>query len=563
MKLQRIGNTLLLLLPLSSVVCAEAAVEATTPKPKYNVIYFLADNLGMGELSGYSGGPLRGATTTHLDDFANQGMKLLNFAPESQCTPSRSALMTGRYSIRSGNQRGPSKLRDVASGLVSWERTIADVFSDGGYRTFIVGKWHIGNADGRWPTDHGFDEWYGITDSYGESTWPSDPYYRGKVAVQADKDNASGLTAPLIDPSLHTEDGERDLQSCAPYQTVSLAEDSRDPVVTVMHSVRTPLPGGSYKVESASLCMLDQSVRRDIDRVYLDKAKAFIEQGLSGPDKKPFFLYFNHSMMHMPNIPRLRYSGSTGRGDWADSLAQLDGDFGELMAFLEKRGLRENTIVVFSGDNGPEDYELWRGDAGHWAGSYFTGMEGSLRTPAMIRFPHKVAEGQVSNEIVHITDMFTTLIRWVGLEVPNDRVIDGRDQRHFFEGAQSCSNRVSFPYWLGDTLYGIKWHDFKAVNVLQRHLSDPALVLPTPNIVNLDSDPKETRPFDLPYLHTWVAEHAQETLVDYQQSVLCESLIKPNAALDTLPQYASDSCAQRFSPAAAPALLSREACAAQ
>jgi arylsulfatase A-like enzyme len=127
-----------------------------TPATKLNVIYFLVDNLGMGELSCCSGGPLRGVSTTHIDKFADEGILLLNFAPEAQCTPSRSALMTGRYAIRSGNHT--VALAGSHSGLVSWERTLGDIFSEAGYATGIVGKWHIGDSDGRWPTDHGFDE---------------------------------------------------------------------------------------------------------------------------------------------------------------------------------------------------------------------------------------------------------------------------------------------------------------------------------------------------------------------------------------------------------------------
>jgi arylsulfatase A-like enzyme len=121
-----------------------------------NVVYFLVDNLGMGELSSYIGGRLRGVSTTRIDAFAQEGTMPLNFAPEAQCAPSRSALMTGRYAIRSGNQT--VALAGSHGGLVPWERTLGDIFSDAGYATSIVGKWHIGDSDGRWPTDHGLDD---------------------------------------------------------------------------------------------------------------------------------------------------------------------------------------------------------------------------------------------------------------------------------------------------------------------------------------------------------------------------------------------------------------------
>jgi arylsulfatase len=454
----------------------QEAAMADAKKP--NVVYFLVDNLGIGELSCYSGGPLRGTYTPRIDTFAVEGMRLPNFAPETQCTPSRSALMTGRYSIRSGNQTVP--FAGSHGGLVTWERTMGDIFSDAGYATAIVGKWHIGDSDGRWPTDHGFDEWYGIPRSYDECLWPGDPWY---------------------DPK-------------------------RDPVTHVLES-RKGQP--VHELEQ-----LTEEVRRDIDIEYMQRAKAFLKR--STDSGKPFFLYFNHSMMHLPTVPRAEFKGKTSHGEWADSLLELDDDFGALLDYLKELGVSDNTIVVFSGDNGPEELEPWRGDGGPWDGSYFTGMEGSLRTPTIVRYPSKVPAGQVSNEIVHITDMFTTLVNWVGLEIPQDRVIDGVDQRAFLEGKQESSNREGFLYWMGDTLYGVKWRNFKLVMVLQKTLADPALRLATPHLINLDTDPKERKPYAFPYLHTWVGEHVGRLLREYGASVSREPLIPVGAPLDYVPK---------------------------
>jgi len=140
-----------------------AALSAAEKQPP-NIVYFLVDNLGMGELGAFGGGEVRGAPMPRMDRFSTEGMKLLNFAPETQCTPSRSALMTGRYSIRSGNHT--VALAGSEGGLVTWERTLAEVLSDAGYATACVGKWHIGASAGRWPTDQGFDEGYGPAHSY-------------------------------------------------------------------------------------------------------------------------------------------------------------------------------------------------------------------------------------------------------------------------------------------------------------------------------------------------------------------------------------------------------------
>ncbi len=465
-----------------AVLCAlvSAALPADAQQ-RPNIVYFLVDNLGYGELGAYNGGgEIRGAATLQIDALAAQGMLLLNFAPESQCTPSRSALMTGRYSIRSGNQS--VALAGSEGGLVAWERTLADVLSDAGYATSIVGKWHIGASDGRWPTDHGFDEWIGIPHSYDEAYWADDPWY---------------------DPA-------------------------RDPEAFVLESTRGE---GVRRIERLTV-----DVKVDLDVEYLARSKDFIDRSVARG--KPFFLYFNHTLMHMPVIPREEFRGETGRGPWADSLAQLDADFGALLAHLEEKGIADNTIVVFSGDNGPEEMEPDRGHAGYWSGSYFTGMEGSLRTPAMIRYPGVVPEGQRSNEIVHITDMFTTLARWAGAEVPADRMIDGLDQRSFFEGRSEESAREGFPFWMGDRMYGVKWRNFKIVTVLQRTLSEPAQQLATPHIINLDVDPDERKPFNYPHIHSWVVAHAARIAAEFQASLKVEEPVPVGAPLDFVPRGA-------------------------
>jgi len=453
------------------------SVRAQTQE-KPNVIYFLVDNLGMGEIGCYDGGITRGAQTPNIDKLAEEGIQLWNFAPETQCTPSRSALMTGRYSIRSGNHT--VALAGDGGGIVTWEKTMAEVFSDNGYATSCVGKWHIGASDGRWPTDNGFDEWYGPAHSYDESLWPEDPWY----------------------------DEERDPKS---YMYEGKKGEKVKPTI-----------------------QLTREVKRDVDVEYMKRSKEFIKKSLD--NKKPFFLYFNYSLMHMPNDPRLEFKGKTGHGDWADCIMQLDTDFARLKDYLREVGADKNTIIVFSGDNGPEYMEPWRGDAGRFNGSYFTGMEGSLRTPCIVHYPEKVPAGQVSNEIVHIADMYTTLINWTGGKVPTDRIIDGFDQRNFFEGKQEKSEREGFPYWMGQTMYGVKWQNFKIVFVAKESFASPEQKLATPWIINLDVDPKEKKPYDYPHLHTWTMAHVGKLLSEFQESIKKEPLIPAGAPLDYIPK---------------------------
>jgi len=444
-----------------------------------NVLYFQVDNLGIGELGCYGGGILRGADTQRIDRFADEATKLLNFAPEAQCTPSRAALMTGRYAIRSGCSSIP--LAGAEGGLVAWERTMGDILSEAGYACACYGKWHIGSSDGRWPTDHGFAEWYGPIRSYDESLWPTHPEY----------------------------DPDRDVRS-------PVLEGTKGQGAHVVAEILTP------------------DIRRDIDLEYLKRAESFVRDSVG--EGEPFYVHFNHSLMHMPTIPRAEYAGKSGQGDWADCLLELDRDFGQLLDLLDELGVADDTIVIFAGDNGNEETLPWRGTAGYWEGSYFTGMEGSLRTPCLVRWPGHVPAGRESNEIVHITDMFTTLLNWTGGEVPRDRVIDGLDQTAFLEGKQDESARDGFIFWNGERVYGVKWKDFKGVRVEQKYMWDPALDYGMPHIYNLKTDPKERENVAVEY--GWVAAHIREMTNEFAVSVKREPPIPTGAPLDHNPYKA-------------------------
>ena len=447
------------------------------PTNKPNVLIFHVDNLGYGELGCYGGGILRGADTKRIDTFAQEGFKLLNYAPEAQCSPTRAALMTGRYSIRSGNTKATAP--GMAGGLVAWEKTLGDIFSEAGYATLCTGKWHIGDDDGRWPTDHGFDEWYGPPYSWDPALWTNDPWY----------------------------DPERD-------------------AVAYMYEGRK----GEKVVQKE---LLDYDLKINVDSELNRRTLAFIEK--SAKNDEPFFIYHNHSLMHLPVVPREEYKGKSGHGDWADCLLQLDGDFGLLLDKLDELGLREDTVVIFAGDNGNEEVLSDRGTAGFWEGSYFTGMEGSLRTPCIVRWPGKIPADVESNEIMHCTDWFTTLATVADIPVPDDRIIDGVDQSAFLSGEQEESNRQGFLYWNADQLYGVKWRNFKLVIKVQKYLTDPVLTLPFPRIVNLDMDPKEREPFSK-YLHTWVIDHCADLIKEFVATTKQEELIKPGAPLDFIPQ---------------------------
>jgi arylsulfatase A-like enzyme len=450
------------------------------PQQPPNIVLVLMDNLGYGELGVYGGGILRGAPTPRIDHLATEGTRLLNFNVEAQCTPSRAALMTGRYAVRTGN--GSVPIDTPRYGLVQWEYTMAEMLSDAGYATGAFGKWHLGRTEGRFPTDQGFDEWYGIPNSSDESFWPDSSTYR-----------------PDSDPTAAPE--------------------------YVMESTRGRPP--------KKLRIYDLACRRIIDRELTDKAKDFMTRQVKAG--RPFFAYVPYTMPHLPTTPAPEFDGKTGNGFWADSLAQMDAYIGELLDVLEKLGVKENTIFIFTSDNGPEMLEPWNGWAGPWRGTYFTGLEGSLRVPFIIRWPGKVPAGRVSNEIVHEMDLFTTFATIVHGKVPTDRAIDGVDQSEFLLGKQDQSNREAIVVYVGNEIYGVKWRNWKMMFRELATGTGPVEQWSIPRILNLNLDPREEHSLSYEGQCTWVLQPASKILTDHLASLKEYPPIPPGAPDPYLP----------------------------
>ena len=386
---------------LASLALGLAPIQSYAQEAQPNVVLVFMDNFGWGEPGVYGGGVIRGAPTPRMDRLASEGMRLLNFNVEAQCTPSRAAILTGRYAIRTGNASIP--IETPVYGLTQWEYTLAEMFSDVGYATGMFGKWHLGHTEGRFPTDQGFDEWYGIPNSSDESAWPDDTRFR-----------------PDSHPFARAEyvmEGRR-------------GEEPRDVEI--------------YDTEARIL----------IDGELTDRSIDFMERQV-GADN-PFFLFLPYTQTHMPVVPTTEFRGMTGNGDFADVLAQTDAYVGRLLDAVDRLGIRDNTIFIFTSDNGPDPTVPHQSFSGPWSGSYFTGREGSLRVPFIIRWPAGIPAGSVSNEIVHEMDLFPTLARIVEGDVPGDRVIDGVDQLDFLTGRQVASNREHVIVYVGSEVYGVK-----------------------------------------------------------------------------------------------------------
>lgn len=409
-----------------------------------NIVLIVADNLGWGELGCYGGGALRGAPTPHIDALAAQGLLLQNFNVESDCVPTRSALMTGRHPIRTGCLQ--SVPPGLPQGLTRWEITLAQLLSEQGYATAHYGKWHLGDVPGRYPSDRGFDEWYGIPRTTDESQFTSTVGFDPSVA-----------DLPYI------MCGKRD----EPSENVKV-----------------------YDLES----------RREIDADLVERSLAFMRHNQT--QGKPFFLYLPLVHLHFPTLPHPDFAGRTGAGDFADSMVEMDHRVGQVVQEIDRLGLSSDTLLIFCSDNGPEFRAPYRGTAGPWSGTYHTAMEGSLRVPCILRWPGKVAPGRLSNEIVHVTDLFTTLARVAGGRVPQDRPIDGIDQLPFFLGQQEKSAREGFPFYIKNDLRAVKWRDWKLHFYWEPEVNEGKGKLESPYLFNLTRDPKEQT--DVAAFNTWV-----------------------------------------------------------
>ncbi|MBR1156693.1 arylsulfatase [Bradyrhizobium sp. JYMT SZCCT0428] len=456
----------------SFVALAVSTGSAAAQQPrKPNIVVMLADNLGYGELGVYGGGVLRGAATPRIDALAGEGMRLLNFNVEAQCTPSRSALLTGRFAIRSGTYEVP--IGGVPDGLTQWEVTIAELLSAQGYATGIWGKWHLGSAEDRMPTNQGFDEWYGIPRTYDEAMWPSLNETR---SMWPSVGNKHGWNANVVHPE-HIYEARKG---------------------------ETP----------QQVAVLDVDRRRTMDAEITTRAVEFIKRNAGAG--KPFYAYIPFAQVHMPTLPNPEFAGKTGNGDWADCLAEMDHRTGQILDAIKQASIENDTLVVFASDNGPEATHPWEGDSGPWRGTYFTAMEGSLRAPFIIRWPGQVRAGRVSNEIVHVVDLFTTFARVGGADVPKDRPIDGVDQLDFFLGKQEASNREGFPAYVADRLSAVKWRNWKVHFIWQENMYASPQKLPLPKIINLLTDRKEER--DVGAQNSWVADPAVRIISELEIS---------------------------------------------
>jgi arylsulfatase A-like enzyme len=486
------GRRLALLAGVFALLAA-AAGRAESQSP--NVVVLLSDNLGFGEIGAYGGGVLRGAPTPRLDRLAAEGMRFTNFNVEVECTPSRSALLTGRMPVRSGTWRAGSP--GLPGGLAPWEITMAEMLGDRGFDTAIFGFWHLGERPGRYPTDQGLVEWWGFPFSTNVAT------YQDRVGFDA-----------KVSKVPHLLEGKRG------------------------EAVRQVEP---YTIENRPL----------IDERIAEKSITYIREHAGG--ERPFFLFVSWSLVHHPYLPHPDFDGRSGNGSFSDVMVEHDHRVGQILDAIEKAGIADDTLVVYASDNGPDSaYYPQVSFSGPFRGYLGSAFEGSIRTPMMVRWPGKISPGRVSNEIVAIVDLFPTLARIVGGTVPDDRAIDGVDQTPLLLGETEASAREGVLIFSGRTLLAVKWRRFKIFLTgdapAPRNRSWRRLWAPL--VYNVEQDPREE--VDIAISNLWILEPMMKQVYPFLFSVDKEGLIlpggdKPKSASVEIPFQRQDEIEQSMS----------------
>jgi arylsulfatase A-like enzyme len=364
-------------------------------------------------------------------------VRFKNYNVEAQCTPTRSAILSGRLPIRTGNCSVPLPGQGDY-GLAPWEYTLGELFSDAGDATGAFGKWHVGDKEDRLPTDQGFDEWYGIKNTSDESAYSTYPLFA-----------ESGIPVPKI------------------------WEGVKGSQVT---------PVADFNLET----------RARMDEQIAARTAAFITRNAQA--NQPFFAYVCFTQVHPPLLPNPDFKGKSGGGTYSDAIAELDYRTGQVLDAIDQAGIAEDTIVVWSSDNPAGRAPYMGGSNGPWRGHFASGFEGGMRAPAMVRWPGKVAAGAVTEEIFATYDWLPTLASLVGesKRVPDDRPIDGMDASAFLLGQRPTTGRDHVIYFGSDAeVMSVKWRTMKVVLRYTESTSGPIIKPQWPLIFDLIDDPGE------------------------------------------------------------------------
>jgi arylsulfatase len=446
-----------LLVALSATLgLAAQAVAQTAPPRKPNILVIWGDDIGQFNVSAYNHG-MMGFKTPNIDRIGREGAMFTDWYGQQSCTAGRAAFVTGQSPIRTGLTK--VGLPGAPEGMKKEDPTIATLLRAQGYMTGQFGKNHLGDRDDMLPSAHGFDEFFGnlyhlnAEEEPENADYPKDPEFKKKFGprgvIHSFSDGRITDTGPLTRKRMETIDEE---------------------------------------VTTKALDFMERAKKAD----------------------KPFFLWWNSTRMHIFTHLKAASAGKTGLGIYADGMVEHDGHVGQVLAKLKELGLDENTIVMYSTDNGAETFTWPDGGTTMFRGEKNTQWEGGYRVPAMIRWPGVIKPGTVINDIGAHEDMLPTLLAAAGdrtaiADLKKGRRIGGTTYKVHLDGydlgpalrGEAAWPRREFIYWTDDGQVAALRYDNLKVTFLRQEAEglkvwqQPFTVLRAPALTNLRMDPFE------------------------------------------------------------------------
>lgn len=479
-------------LALAVALTSSAIAGAQAQEKKPNIVVIMGDDVGWFNIGAYHRGIMSGKTP-NLDKLASEGMMFTDYYAEASCTAGRASFITGEIPLRTGLTTVGQAGADV--GMPDKAATIAAALKTEGYATGQFGKNHLGDLNKYLPTLHGFDEFFGYLyhlDAMSDPYWysfPNDQSYRDKVGPRNLVHSFATDTDDATEQPRWGKIGKQrivDEGPLAPYPDMSNVPN--------MHDI---MPKAKYDMGTFDEVLVKASCD------FMDKAKT---------DGKPFFVWHNTTRMHVWTFLSPKYqammNSDTNYGLEEAGMAQLDDSVGSIMKCVEDAGETDNTIVVFTTDNGAEVFTWPDGGMTPFKGTKGTVMEGGFRAPAIIRWPGKVKAGTVENGIYSALDWFPTLVAAAGKPDIADQLLkgvklgdktyknhlDGYNQLDLLQG-KGPSARNEFFYFGGPQLGAVRIGDFK-FQFYQQPQGWPGAKVTTdmPTMVNIRQDPFERTP---------------------------------------------------------------------
>lgn len=489
-------SILLLLIFLGFNSSCQQKVENKQP----NIIYILADDLGYGDVSIYNDESK--ISTPHIDGFAEQGMRFTDaHSPSSVCTPTRYGILTGRYCWRSKLPRGV--LQGYGQSLIEHdETTVAELLKSSGYTTGVVGKWHLG-LDWKLKDDH-----------------------EDSLKIYGDKPILTNMKSDWINFTLPPDNGPT--THGFDYSYVLPASLDMEPYCYLENDILTELPNEytpgndlNTPVYATGAFWRKGRMSKSFDfyevlPTFIEKAKAFV--GKRANDKKPFFLYLPLAAPHTPWVPKDDYDGSSKAGQYGDFVQMVDAAVGDFLKELDALGLSENTLVIFTSDNGP----YWRPEYierfDHHAAYIYRGMkadiwDGGHRVPFIVRWPGQVKAGSQSDQLTSLTNFISTIADVTNTNLVESVGVDSRSILPMILGGNS-DNSNPVIHHSSKGMFSIREGDWKYIEGLgSGGFTKPAIV------VAGEGDPKGQ-------LYNMKDDPGEQNNLYFEESVIAEKLVK-------------------------------------